>query len=365
MEDRKKNNGTFGRIVRRVLALPVTVILIVAAIIVFLSLTEYRPQAIEEAEIFRAAENGLSEGGTLRVMTWNIGYGALGDNADFFMDGGNMVRTADEARVRRNLKDISSAIADAEPDVLLVQEIDLDSTRSYHIDEFAELQDTLPGMDSAFARNFSVRYLPYPVPPIGKVESGVAVFSRYALSQAERVQLPIPFSWPIRMANLKRCALVTRVPLDDSGRELVLISLHLEAFDSGEGKIAQTKALAELLKEEAGKGNYVIAGGDFNQIFTSVQSAWPVAEGLWAPGEIDVSQLGSGWQCLMDDSVPSCRSLDRPYAGADRDAFQYYLIDGFIISGDLEVVSLETMDLGFTASDHNPVLLEVAVPAAQ
>ena len=200
MEDRKKNNGTFGRIVRRVLALPVTVILIVAAIIVFLSLTEYRPQAIEEAEIFRAAENGLSEGGTLRVMTWNIGYGALGDNADFFIDGGNMVRTADEARVRRNLKDISSANADAEPDVLLVQEIDLDSTCSYHIDEFAELQDTLPGMDSAFARNVSVRYLPYPVPPIGKVESGVAVFSRYALSQAERVQLPFlfpgPSAWP-------------------------------------------------------------------------------------------------------------------------------------------------------------------------
>jgi len=50
----------------------------------------------------------------------------------------------------------------------------------------------------------------------------------------------------------------------------VLVNLHLEAYDSGEGKIAQTKLLVEFLEQEYAKGNYVIAGGDFNQDRKSV-----------------------------------------------------------------------------------------------
>ena len=69
----------------------------------------------------------------------------------------------------------------------------------------------------------------------------------------------------------------------------------------------------------------------------------------------------SGWQFLMDASVPSCRSLDQPYAGADREGFQYYLIDGFIVSGNVTVQSLENLDLDFACSDHNPVLMQVAL----
>ena len=86
-------------------------------------------------------------------------------------------------------------------------------------------------------------------------------------AQAQRQSLPVPFKWPIRVANLKRCLLVERFTVADSGRELVLINLHLEAYDDGEGKAAQTKMLREFLQAEYEKGNYVIAGGDFNQTF--------------------------------------------------------------------------------------------------
>ena len=50
------------------------------------------------------------------------------------------------------------------------------------------------------------------------------------------MQLPCPFSWPTRIANLKRCLLVERIPIADSDKELVLVNLHLEAYDDGEGK---------------------------------------------------------------------------------------------------------------------------------
>lgn len=44
------------------------------------------------------------------------------------------------------------------------------------------------------------------------------------------------------------------------------------AYDDGEGKLAQTKMLSDLLQKEVEKGNYVIAAGDFNQSFSNVDT---------------------------------------------------------------------------------------------
>ena len=65
-------------------------------------------------------------------------------------------------------------------------------------------------------------------------------------------------------------------------------------------------------------------------------------------------------QCLMDDRLPSCRSLDRVYDKEDP-SFQYYIIDGYLVSDNLTVENLETVDLGFENSDHNPVRLRLRV----
>lgn len=356
--------------VRRILSvigiLLLVIVCFVAALLVFLSVTEYRPAGRETLAVSGAASRSLREGDSVTVMTWNIGYGALGDNADFFMDGGTMVETADESRVRSNLAGIVAQIETVSPDLLLLQEVDVSSARSHRIDETALLRETMAGYQSSFANNFKVAFLPYPVPPIGKVDSGIMAFSAYPIAASERVQLPIPFSWPMRMANLKRCLDICRIPLEDSDRELVLIDLHLEAYDDGEGKAAQTEMLRQILEDESARGNYVIAGGDFNQIFSSADTgAYPAQEDKWTAGEIDVGVFSDGWQFLMDASVPSCRSLDQPYAGAERDGFQYYLIDGFIVSDNVTVVSAETQSLDFVCSDHNPVVMEVVLDSGE
>ncbi len=337
-------------------------VLLLGAGIGYLSATEYRPPDRESVVLNGTAASSVSPGDEITVVTWNIGYGALGDNADYFLDGGSMVQTADEDRVEENLAGILAAIAEMDPDVLFLQETDRDSTRSLHVDEVERFRTALTGYVSAYAENFRVAFLPYPVPPIGKVEAGIATFSAFAASDAERIQLPVPFSWPMRLVNLKRCLLVTRVPVEGSEHELVLVNLHLEAYDDGEGKAVQTAMLAEFLENEAAAGNWVIAGGDFNQIFSSADpDAYPAQEGKWAAQEIDETRFGDGWQFLMDVRVPSCRSLEQPYAGADLANFQYYLIDGFIVSGNLTVKKLETQDLGFAYTDHNPVLLRVTL----
>ncbi len=335
------------------------VVLLALALLVFLSITEYKPEDTEPVALTGEANASLRADGTLTLMTWNTGYGALGDNADFFMDGGKMVDTATQERVEENLRKMSETIAAQDPDLLFLQETDRNSKRSHHIDECEFFAQTMPGFQWAFANNFKVSFLPYPIPPIGKVDSGIATFSKYAMQDAQRISLPNPFSWPMRMANLKRCVLISRIPIEGSDKKLVLINLHLEAYDSGEGKIAQTKMLREILEQEAQGGNYVIAGGDFNQIFSNADpAAYPAQEGKWQAGEIDIAEFSGSWQFLMDSASPSCRSLDQPYAGADHEHFQYYLIDGFIASENVSVESLETLDLGFVNTDHNPVVLK-------
>lgn len=358
----KKKRSVPRRILRTVGIVCLCVVLLLAGMIGFLSATEYRPSDTEALAIDGSASAVPQIGVPLTVVSWNIGYGALGDNADFFMDGGTMVRTADKARIEQNLADVASQIETMQPDVLLLQEVDRNSARSEHIDAFARFSQTLTGYAASFANNFKISFLPYPIPPIGKVDSGIATFSAFRTTRAERVQLPIPFSWPMRMANLKRCLLVSRIPVAGSGKELVVVNLHLEAYDDGEGKRAQTAMLAELLSAEAAKGNYVIAGGDFNQFFSSADtSAFPTYDGNWQAGAIDETQFEGEWQFLMDESVPSCRSLYKVYAGADKDTFQYYVIDGFIVSGNIAVQSFAAQDLGFTASDHNPVRMQITL----
>lgn len=345
-----------GKILKALLCIVgVLVLLLVLAVGVF-TVAEYRPADTESVIAQQETEAVLETGKPLTIVSWNCGYGALGDNADFFMDGGSSVYTADRARVESNLAGIRDALKALNPDFLILQEVDINSARSYSLDERGVLREALPGASESFAYNFNTLFVPYPIPPMGHVESGLYTLSTAVPGSSARISLPVPFSWPIRLFNLKRCLLVSRFPVKDSDRELVLINLHLEAYDDGEGKEAQARQLTALMQEEYAKGNYVIAGGDFNQRFTNIdQSAYPVYEGMWQPGVIDAASFGSDFTLLMDNSFPTCRSLDRAYAGADKEGFQFYLIDGFIVSANVRAESVETLDYNFTCTDHNPV----------
>lgn len=335
---------------------------IILAVFIFLgilTITEYSPDSVERVDIMGNASSSISLGDELSVLTWNIGYGGLSEDADFFMDGGNEVRAVDEEGVINNVNNILAKVEEVNADVIFLQEIDRDSSRTFHMNQVKTFEDNLPDYQSSFANNFKA-LVPYPVPPIGLVDSGVAIFSKLKVQDAQRIDLPCPFSWPIRIANLKRCLLVERTPLEGSDKELVFVNLHLEAYDDGEGKIAQTKQLIELLDSEIAKGNYVIAGGDFNQTFSNIDlSVYPYLNGdIWHPGIIDVNDFDEKYNLLMDNSYPTCRSLDKPLKGADINNFQFYVIDGFVVSSNIDIIELNTIDAGFKNSDHNPVLLK-------
>lgn len=332
------------------------------ALVLVLTITEFKPDASETIAVTGDSSATVSEGDSLRIMTWNIGYGALGANADFFMDGGTHVSTSTKEQVDNNMSAIIDRITSVDADVVMLQEVDIDSKRSHGVNESDTILSNVDGYESTFACNYKVLYVPYPWPTIGKVNCGINTFSKFDVADSTRIALPCPFTYPTRICNLKRCLMVNRIPLENSDKELVIVNLHLEAYDSGEGKAAQTAMLKEILEAEAKAGNYVIAGGDFNQRFSNVDaSKYPViSDEVWEAGEIDVDEF-SGLSFVTDSDTPTCRSLDKPYEGADKDNFQYYVIDGFIVSENVQIDSIQTIDAQFENSDHNPVVMDITL----
>ena len=350
------------KILRFFLILILIIVLAVGGLFGWLTATEYKPEAVEDLALLQSADRQLTPGQDLDVLSWNVGYGGLGKNSDFFMDGGTEVKAAGPNAVGEYLNGINGYLYDGEtPDLILLQEVDTDSTRTYGIDETAYLAGGLE-LSRVHALNYSCNFVPYPLPPIGKVHSGLYTMTQYSIAQAQRIALPCPFSWPVSTANLKRCLLVSYLPIEGSDSQLVLVNLHLEAYDSGEGKIAQTNQLREFIQSEYEKGNYVIAGGDFNQVFPGSLEVYPNTHPeLWAVGTLDDSLLPEGWQFVYDLSNPTCRLLNQPYDPSDTVNTQYYVIDGFIVSPNVTLNSVESVDLGFENSDHNPVRMNVTL----
>ena len=332
--------------------------LFVAAVLIFYTVREYRPKSIELLETGNGTKS-LSEGNSFSVLTYNTGYAALDKEEDFFMDGGSKVQPDTKDVVERNLAGISNILKEQAADFYFLQEVDIDAKRSFHINERVYYEDAL-NMSSIYACNFKCDFVPYPIPPIGKVEAGLLTMTNYQVDSAKRIKLAESFSWPIKTCNLKRCMLETRIPIEGTDKELVLINFHLEAYDSGEGKKIQSQMLADKLQEEYEAGNYVIAGGDFNQTFEGLDTYKIHDMDSWVPGTVYKEDLPEGFDFAVADNAPTCRLLNGPYSGNYEDS-QVYVIDGYIVSDNLQVDQVEVIDTDFDYADHQPVSLRVTL----
>ncbi|MDE7433886.1 MAG: hypothetical protein K2M43_01990, partial [Mycoplasmoidaceae bacterium] len=172
--------------------------------------------------------------------------------------------TADEAINEENLP--------GKFDLVGLQEIDRNSTRSYDVDMYDQITNDLGSFNSSYAVNYSVPWCPIPLLPLnmGQIESGVAALSKFQINDATRYSLD-SINTPIyRYMTLKRCILENRIPLykadgEETGKYLIFIVTHLDAYDNGGAvRSAQLKLLDDIMYEEYNSGNYVIACADWN-----------------------------------------------------------------------------------------------------
>ena len=321
-------------------------------LLIFGTLSDYRPD--EKTQVSENPDAPAISDSIFRIMTWNIGYCGLGERMDFFYDGGKGVRP-DRATSEANLEGVIEYAKTLDScDFLLFQEVDVESKRSYRINQLEALEKGLFPVLVSFGKNFDVAFNPAPPrAPLGKVVSGIATLGRRVPSSSIRYSFPGNYGWPMGVFMLDRCFLVNRYPLT-GGRELLVINTHNSAYDDGSLRKAQMEYLHGFLMEEYGKGNYVVVGGDWNQtpygfepeferdVFDTIQLSYVPKDYL--PGD---------WTWLYDPTVPTNRRVDTPYkAGVSRTT----VIDFYLLSPNLEPLFVKGVYLGFIHSDHQPVL---------
>ena len=289
------------------------------------------------------------------LMTWNIGYGGLGDASDFFYDGGKMVRSS-KADVDKYIEGIGKVIQQSTSDFVLLQEVDRHSKRSYYTNEYDVFQKKTNNYFGGFALNFNVPFVPKKYfDPIGHVESGLATFSKYYPSHATRYQFPGEFSWPLRLFNLDRCFLASRYPLAN-GKELIIINTHNSAYDDGSMKKQEMEYLKRFLLNEYSLGNYVIVGGDWNQCPPGFKWDQFFKKEITneKPITIDNDFMPTNWVWAFDKSIATNRSLTFKY---DSESTFTTIIDFYLLSPNIELINVQGKSLGFAYSDHQPVFL--------
>lgn len=180
-----------------------------------------------------------------------------------------------------------NSVGDGTFDFIAFQEQDVNSTRSYYINEYQKLRSTGYSEDSTeidpdrivtdtladhysstYAYNFSVPWIPYPLNQMhGQVQGGLSVSSKYTMkSSPERVTLPNISSFPLNLFELKRCLISTRYTTDN-GKDFVFINAHFSAYDdSGLVRLQQLGYVQNVFQQEIDKGNYVILAADWNQV---------------------------------------------------------------------------------------------------
>lgn len=361
-------NKKASNLLKALLILLCAVLLVVGIYVVYVLISFSRLPDNTTLEIKNNQSKTMKSGVEYTAVTFNTAFGAYSTDFSFFMDTadwkdgthtvGKYGKAIDRVHVIENVESQAAVLRDIAADFILLQEVDTDATRSYHIDMATYFEATFPFMNSTFAVNYHSAWLNYPIlDPHGIANAGLLTMSRFNVESAERVSYPIASDFS-KFFDLDRCFTVDRIPVE-GGKTLVLINSHMSAYDEG-GVIRQKQLelLSSFIAEEYNKGNWVIIGGDFNHALgEEYLDAYPSEQvvPVWAK-VLDDSDLPSHFSIVKpenDKEEATCRSADTPYI----EGYNYTtVIDGFIVSDNVEATAT-IYHTGYENSDHQPVIL--------
>ncbi len=343
------------------------VLVVLLSYVAYLSVGYYRIKDNLEVAVNNNTEEVVELNKSYSISTYNIGFGAYSPDFSFFMDSGEMLdgtkvsgnksRASSEEVVLYNTNGAIETIQNLNTDFSFFQEVDIKADRSHFVNQYEMICESFSEYSNSYVENMHTGYLIYPpTNPIGAVKSGQVTLSKYQISESVRRSFPIDESFIQKFFDLDRCFEVNYLPIQNTDKQLVLINLHMSAYDEG-GKIRekQLDMLLTFMEGEYNKGNYVIAGGDWNHdiadsinTFTSKQK---VPE--WVK-EINESELPEHFSFAKNTSVATCRSTDMPY---EKGVNYTVVLDGFLVSDNIQIDSIENIDTDFEYSDHNPAYM--------
>lgn len=330
----------------------IVLVVFIATVVISLLVTEWRP-APQEITTHTVEAKGTVLPDTFTIVSWNIGYGGLGDDMDFFYEGGEQSRTT-EQRTEQNLERIISWLKSVDgADFILLQEVDRNSKRSYCIDQYRRIAEALPNYHVAWAYNYISPFVPIPLnDPIGHVEAGVMTLSKYPIMNSVRYQYPSIKPLPTRLFDLKRCMLTCEISLSDGG-VLYINNTHNSAFNTPQSRNKEIKSIYNIISSQQSS----VTGGDWNATppgYTPSEKA--LNDPYFQPLPLCLDDIPPGHTVASDIAVPSMRYLNNVY---NSESSTNCVIDFFVVSNTFKIVNCQTVNLDFKNSDHNPLQIIV------
>lgn len=357
---REPMNKTLKYVLISSAALVTTIILILVSYVIYVFAAYYRIDDNLEITWDERSDKVISSSGKFTAVSYNIGFGAYSPDFTFFMDGGKESVARSKEAVESNTKGAIDLVKTFKPDFTLIQETDIDSTRSYHVNQDTMFASAFPDYEHTFAMNYDSPFLMYPIAkPHGKSKAGLNTMSKYSFTQSTRRSLPITKSVS-KLFDLDRCYSVNKFAMDN-GKSFYVYNVHLSAYGgSPEIREAQVDMLFNDIKDKMDNGDYVICGGDYNHDMTdatqNLGNGNAVGNFEWAqPFPFDKMPSGVSFaRNYVDKNVPSARNCDIAY---EKGKTMVFVLDGFFVSNNVEVVKVQNYDGSFAYSDHNPVVM--------
>ncbi|MCD6092221.1 MAG: endonuclease/exonuclease/phosphatase family protein [Bacteroidales bacterium] len=279
---------------------------------------------------------------TLSVMTYNIGWLSGMTN--------NLPVARDEALYAKNLKDALVVLNKYHSDIIGFQEIDIAAKRSFLYNQPDSLGFHLGYLNGSLAVNWDKKYVPFPYWPFqyhfGKLISGQYVMSDLVILKNEYVTLPKPVNAPFYYNAFYLDRLIQKTWLKTNKGDLLVMNVHLEAFDQ-ETRIMHAEAVIEEYLKYADKLPVLLIG-DFNS--RAIGAKGPIDESVRKM--FDVSGVG----VAITDSV-FLTDPKRNYTFSSGDPVEK--IDYIFYNKKfIEKLDAKVVQEAGEASDHFPVWME-------
>ena len=334
-------------------------VLLVLGFFIWINANNYKPAQKELLPISQKQFSGKIKSPRMHLATWNIGYGGLGKEMDFFYDGGRQTRASLD-KTNEYFSGILNILAkNLSIDIWMLQEVDRKAKRTYFIDEPARIEEVLSRHNACFATNYKVPFVAVPLTnPMGEVESGFMSLSVFTPTRCQRHAYPESVKWPNSLYLPDRCFIEMRIPIKN-GKELVVINTHNTAYVSDQVLTDKERAVVRnLMITEYLAGNYVIAGGDWNVNPYNFQPDGDFNGHRFVEETVKFGKsfMPQDWQLAFDNKAPSNRHLDHPYTKGKTGTTT---LDFFVLSPNIKLNQVITVDLGFEFSDHNPVFIDI------
>lgn len=220
---------------------------------------------VEPAEMYRArdVEPPPTSVDSLVVMTYNIKFG--GGRIDFFFDCYGDRVLMSHAEVVENLEALAAKIRQVDPDIVLLQEVDVNSKRSAYVDQAQWLLDHTSLNYGAYAATWRVDFVPSD--GLGAMDSGNAILSRWPIHDAKRLALPLieEQDWLTRYFYIRSNILRARIAVPGQDQLYVVLE-HADAYGKDGTKKKHIDRFIGEMDALAAQGALVVSGGDLNTL---------------------------------------------------------------------------------------------------